>query len=83
MDLRGALPLRRGFGGRLIEQGWRYDMGGDVLLDFRPGGLRCELTVAADTVLAERSAGPTPTQRPGSGQPRTANRDRDGLVPVA
>ena len=47
-----AAPLRRGFGQVLIEQGWRYDLGGEVGLEFLPEGLLCRLGAPAQAVLA-------------------------------
>jgi two-component sensor histidine kinase len=41
-------PIRRGFGTRLIERGIRLDLGGDVELEHRPEGLRCEMHVPLD-----------------------------------
>jgi two-component sensor histidine kinase len=38
-------PRRRGFGTRLIERGIRLDLGGEVELEHRPEGLRCEMHV--------------------------------------
>lgn len=37
-------PTRRGFGTRLIERGMSGELGSEVRLDFRPEGLRCEIT---------------------------------------
>jgi two-component sensor histidine kinase/integral membrane sensor domain MASE1 len=36
-------PLRRGFGSRLIQEGLAREFAGDVEMDYRPGGLHCEL----------------------------------------
>lgn len=36
-----ALPRRRGFGSRMIEQGLSADLDGEVALVFEPAGLRC------------------------------------------
>ncbi|MEK0085082.1 PAS domain-containing protein [Benzoatithermus flavus] len=46
-------PLHHGFGHTLIEQGLRYELGGEVRTEFRPEGLVCELTVPAGRALAE------------------------------
>lgn len=46
-------PTTRGFGRTLIEQGLRHELGGRVALEFRPGGLVCELAVPARSALAE------------------------------
>jgi PAS domain S-box-containing protein len=37
-------PSRRGFGSRLIERSVRGELGGELDLDYRPEGLRCEIT---------------------------------------
>jgi two-component sensor histidine kinase/integral membrane sensor domain MASE1 len=37
-------PERRGFGSRLIEQGLARELNGEVTLEFRPDGVRCELS---------------------------------------
>ena len=39
-----APPQRKGFGGRIIEQMVRQ-LQGEVRLDWRPGGLVCEIAV--------------------------------------
>ncbi|HEY8616495.1 HWE histidine kinase domain-containing protein [Phenylobacterium sp.] len=36
-------PKRRGFGGRLLEQGLAGELSGQVLLDYRPEGLFCRI----------------------------------------
>ncbi|MBL0927586.1 MAG: PAS domain S-box protein [Phycisphaerales bacterium] len=41
-------PARRGFGTELIESAVRYELGGRVTSDFRPGGLRVELELPLD-----------------------------------
>jgi PAS domain S-box-containing protein len=38
-------PSRKGFGSRLIEGGLARDLDGEVLLDYDPAGLVCEITV--------------------------------------
>jgi PAS domain S-box-containing protein len=40
-----AAPLRRGFGSRLIERSLAAELGGDVLIDFAPTGVVCEIAV--------------------------------------
>jgi len=52
-------PSRRGFGTRLIENGLRRQLGGEVELAFEPTGVRCRLDVplsepAADPLAASR-----------------------------
>ena len=37
---------------RLVEQGWRHELGGEVTLDFRPDGLVCELAAPAAALAA-------------------------------
>lgn len=37
------VPQRRGFGSRLIERSLQGEIGGQAVLDFRPGGLVCEI----------------------------------------
>jgi PAS domain S-box-containing protein len=41
-------PEKRGFGSRLIENGLAAELDGAVQLDFRPEGVRCEMTAALD-----------------------------------
>jgi two-component sensor histidine kinase len=41
-------PRRRGFGTRLLERGIRFDLGGEVSIEHRPEGLRCEMRVPLD-----------------------------------
>ena len=43
-----AIPLRRGFGSRLIEQGLSQDLAGDVRLEFAPQGVVCTITAPLD-----------------------------------
>jgi two-component sensor histidine kinase len=45
-------PPRRGFGCVLLEQGLRHELGGDVAMEFRADGLRCELRLPATVALA-------------------------------
>ncbi len=40
-----ALPSRRGFGSRVIEQGLAYELGGTVHLDYQPGGVVCTIDI--------------------------------------
>lgn len=51
-----APPAQRGFGTTLVEQGWRYELDGEVTLALPPDGLTCELIAPARTVLAAPSA---------------------------
>jgi two-component system CheB/CheR fusion protein len=37
-------PSHRGFGSTLIEESIPYELGGNVVLDFDPGGVRCTIT---------------------------------------
>ncbi|WP_395673679.1 sensor histidine kinase [Phenylobacterium sp.] len=39
------VPTRRGFGSRLIERSLKGEMRGEAVLDFAPGGLRCQVTL--------------------------------------
>ena len=39
-----AEPKRRGFGARMIEHNAGYELGGGAKLEFRPGGLVCEIS---------------------------------------
>ena len=47
------VPLRRGFGRVLLEQGLKHDLGGEVTLDFRPDGLVYEIAVPARAALGD------------------------------
>lgn len=38
-----AMPRRKGFGSRLIEQGLAHELAGEVRLDFAPAGVRCTM----------------------------------------
>jgi PAS domain S-box-containing protein len=50
-------PARRGFGSALVEQGLRHDLDGTAVMEFRPDGLACELTVpVAGALAASRAA---------------------------
>lgn len=44
-------PTRRGFGSRLIERGWRNELGGEARLFYEPSGLVCEMRAK----IAERA----------------------------
>ena len=48
----GQQPPRRGFGSRLVAATVAGQLGGAVACEWRPAGLRCEFTVAADRVAA-------------------------------
>jgi PAS domain S-box-containing protein len=50
------MPSRRGFGRTLVEQSLKHDLGGEVAMEFRPDGLRCELTIPAGAALADVTA---------------------------
>lgn len=45
-------PARKGFGSRMIDQAIGYELGGEVLRDFRRDGFYCLLTVPLEAVLA-------------------------------
>ena len=47
-----APPTRRGFGRRLIEHGVGYSLSGQTRFEFRPEGLRCEITIPLDRAAA-------------------------------
>lgn len=51
--LAGA-PRRRGFGSKLVEGATRSQLGGAIRYDWEPGGLRCEITAAADRLQPGR-----------------------------
>lgn len=38
-------PLRRGFGSRLIEQGLRHELEGEISMEFAAAGLRCHMRI--------------------------------------
>lgn len=46
-------PLRRGFGSRLIQEGLARELAGEVEMDYRPEGLRCELRFQLDRAERE------------------------------
>ena len=57
-----APPQRRGFGSRLIERGLAHELGGEVRMDFQPGGLVCTIELP---LMSRRKAGhPTEAQLP-------------------
>jgi len=43
-----APPMRRGFGSRLIQEGLARELNGEVTMEYRPEGLRCELSFQLD-----------------------------------
>jgi PAS domain S-box-containing protein len=45
-------PSRRSFGSRLIERSIAAELGGTAVLDFAPGGLRCEIRVPWEAASA-------------------------------
>ena len=47
-----APPTRRGFGRRPIERGVGYSLSGQTRFEFRPEGLRCEITIPLDRAAA-------------------------------
>ncbi|WP_068874421.1 MULTISPECIES: sensor histidine kinase [unclassified Phenylobacterium] len=51
-----APPDRRGFGSRLLERGVAAEMGGDVTLDFAPGGLICMISAPLSPRLRVEAA---------------------------
>jgi two-component sensor histidine kinase/integral membrane sensor domain MASE1 len=48
-----AAPIRRGFGSRLIQEGLARELNGQVTMDYRPEGLRCELSFQLDRAEPE------------------------------
>jgi two-component system CheB/CheR fusion protein len=42
-----APPSRRGFGTKLIERSAAFDLAGDAKIDYRPAGVRCEISFPA------------------------------------
>ena len=38
-------PTHRGFGSTLINESIPYELGGSVVLDFRPGRVQCTITI--------------------------------------
>ena len=49
---RVQMPLRRGFGSRLVETGLAQDLGGDVTLDFAPSGVICVIEAPVAEIAA-------------------------------
>ncbi|MDQ3126097.1 MAG: PAS domain S-box protein [Pseudomonadota bacterium] len=43
-------PRRRGFGSRLIEQGLKHELGGEIRLDFLAAGVQCSISVPLGAV---------------------------------
>jgi PAS domain S-box-containing protein len=52
---RVQMPLRRGFGSRLVETGLAQDLGGDVTLDFAPSGVICSIDAPVAEIAATGS----------------------------
>jgi two-component sensor histidine kinase len=50
-------PQRRGFGSRLIEQGLKHELRAGVTLDFKRGGLCCDISLPLDTAQASLAVG--------------------------
>ena len=44
-------PTRKGFGSRVIEQGLPHELGGKVVLDYRPDGIICIIDVPAPVAV--------------------------------
>jgi PAS domain S-box-containing protein len=53
-----VVPLRKGFGSRLIERSLTADLGGEARLEFRPGGVVCTMSWALDPAAAPVAAYP-------------------------
>jgi len=49
-------PTRHGFGSRLLQRGLRSDLGGDVELDYAPGGVVFNATAPLDAAPADTTA---------------------------
>ncbi len=49
-------PTRRGFGLRLISESIGHELGGKVVLDFQPGGLRCTIRLPVTEEVLSPSA---------------------------
>lgn len=45
VPLTDLTPRRRGFGRELIEQGLPYELGAKTEMEFRPGGMRCAVSL--------------------------------------
>ncbi|HWX50453.1 MAG TPA: HWE histidine kinase domain-containing protein [Roseomonas sp.] len=71
-------PRRRGFGMRMIDATVRSQLGGNISFEWRPEGLNCTITVAADRVSPrtamrapeEPDAALLPAREVGLGRPR-------------
>jgi|GEM_PF-2191283 len=50
------IPVRRGFGTKLIERSLAQDLGGTVSLAFEPGGVACTVLTTADEIVAAEAA---------------------------
>lgn len=48
-----AVPQRRGFGSRVIEQGLAHELTGKIKLDFLPGGIVCTIDVPATQAVLD------------------------------
>ena len=57
-----AIPLKRGFGSRLIEQGLAQDLYGNVKLEFAQGGVICSIEAPLDELRVQHEE----PQRPDS-----------------
>ena len=51
-----APPLRRGFGSRLIERNLAAELGGEVIIDFAPAGVVCDIAVEVAGAMAARGS---------------------------
>jgi two-component sensor histidine kinase len=47
-------PSQKGFGTRLIERMLKNDLGGDVLLNFAPGGVTCEVRAPLNNLVGSQ-----------------------------
>jgi len=47
------VPERQGFGSKLIQRGLAQQLGGEIKLDFAPGGIRCVMTFPSTTVALD------------------------------
>lgn len=50
-----APPRRQGFGTRLIQRGLAQQLGGEIKLDFQPGGVRCVITFPIKNVMVDQA----------------------------
>ncbi len=48
-------PSRRGFGSRLIEQGLKQDLAGDVHIEYEPSGVRCSIRAPIGATVNDSS----------------------------